>query len=172
MKKTQFYFAAMVLGILMIASCGGSNSSDPNSNPDSSGTTENQVKSDGGNARIPDMPGWEQLNDASLMFAEWEDDDGIIITIDNYYDPTNGDAGISWSEHLEGAEKEQDGSTGKVQLCSSCSGGNGEGYITVTWKSENKEMCYQYKLFKKGDEAQMLLSLQGQNVIRVFKRKL
>jgi hypothetical protein len=172
MKKIQLYFAAMTMGIVMMASCGGGNSSDQDNNSDSSGTTQKQVKSEGGNAPIPDLPGWEKLSDASLMFAEWKDDNGIITTIDNYYDPTNGDAGISWSEQMEGADKEEGGNTAKVQLCSSCSGDSGEGFITVTWKSDNKPMCYQYKLFKKGEEVQMLLSLQGQDVVRVFKRKL
>lgn len=167
MKKNQLYFATMALGITMLYSCGNGSTSKLSDNKDSSVTTENKNIV---NAPIPDMPGWEEVTDGGFMFAEWKDDNGITTNID--IDHTNPDAGISWSELMEGAEKVENQEFAKVQICSNCAGSRGEGFITVTWKSTNKTMCYQYKIFKKGNEAQMLLSLQGENVVRVFKRSI
>ncbi len=167
MKKNQLYFAAMALGIVMTYSCGDGSSSKSN-NKDTSTSTENIEVKSGVNAPIPDMPGWEQVTDGGFMFGEWKDDNGITTNID--IDHTNPDAGISWSEQMEGAEKTENEEFAKVQICSNCTGSRGEGYITVKWKSIEKPMCYQYKMFKKGNEAQMLLSLQGEDVVRIFKR--
>jgi len=169
MKKNQLYIATTILAFVTITSCSNANSSDQDSK-DSLGTFEKKETNKDGNATIPEMPGWEQVSDLGFMFAEWVDDNGIMTTID--VDVLNPENGISWSEKLDSDENGTIKESAKVTICSSCSEANGEGYMIVHWKSNNLTLCYQYKMFRKGNEAQMLLSLQGQDVIRVFKRAL